>query len=78
MSVRELPDLMLTVAETAAQLKLSRSYTKKLIAAGVLPSVKVGRCRRVRLTDLGAYVDGLTSDIEPNRAGDAPGPVETA
>ncbi|MEU4214017.1 helix-turn-helix domain-containing protein [Actinoplanes sp. NPDC026623] len=78
MSVRESPELMLTVKEAAAQLKLSPSYAKKLIASGELPSVKVGRCRRVRTTDLGAYVDGLTCDIAPNRAGRPTGSVEAA
>lgn len=64
MATRELPDLMLTVDETARSLRLSKSYVKKLIAAGEVPSVKVGRCRRVRLGDLGAYVNGLTPDIQ--------------
>lgn len=63
MSVRELPELMLTVKETAGRLRISPSYTKKLIAAGAIASVKVGRCRRVRLTDLDAYVSDLKPDI---------------
>jgi excisionase family DNA binding protein len=68
MSTRELPELMLTIPETAERLKLSKSYTKKLIASGTVPSVTIGRCRRVRLSDLGAYVSGLTAD--PGNAGD--------
>ena len=71
MSVRELPDLMLTVKETASRLKISPSHAKRLIATGEVPSVKVGRCRRVRLTDLGAYIDGLTCDIAPARVAGA-------
>lgn len=58
--MRELPELMLTVPEVAAILRISPSYAKKLIAAGAVPSVKIGRCRRVRSTDLKDYVDGLT------------------
>lgn len=77
MSVRELPELMLTVGETADRLKISKSYAKKLIASGDLPSVKVGRCRRVRLGDLGAYVDGLTSDIPRPRVRPDASPVRT-
>lgn len=59
MTTRELPELMLTVDETATALKISKSYVKKLIAAKIVPSVQVGRCRRVRVTDLRAYVAGL-------------------
>ena len=33
---------LLTVAETAERLRLSKSYVKKLIADGTVPSVKVG------------------------------------
>lgn len=65
MNVRELPDLMLTVEEAATSLRLSKSYVKKLIAAGKMPSVKVGRCRRVRLRDLGAYVSNLDTTGPP-------------
>src|SRR5262245_10939663 len=42
MTARTAPNLMLTVDEAAAMLKISKSYAKKLIAAGELPSVKVG------------------------------------
>jgi excisionase family DNA binding protein len=59
MSARTLPELMLTVDETATVLKISKSYAKKLIAAETIPSVTVGRCRRVRICDLNAYVAGL-------------------
>jgi excisionase family DNA binding protein len=59
MTTRDLPDLMLTVKETAKVLKISESYAKKLIAADQIPSVKVGRCRRVRVSDLAAHVASL-------------------
>jgi excisionase family DNA binding protein len=59
MSVREVPELMLTAKETARSMKLSESYIKKLIAARKIPSVKVGRSRRVRISDLTAYVANL-------------------
>lgn len=62
MSTRQLPTLMLTVDETAALLRFSKSYTKKLVARGEIKSVTIGRCRRVRMVDLEAYVADLSSD----------------
>lgn len=62
MSARVLPELMLTVEETAAVMKISKSYAKKLISAGMVPSVRVGRCRRVRLNDLEAHIAGLPTE----------------
>lgn len=59
MSGRDLPELMLTVPETALVLKVSKSHAKRLIAAGTVPSVKVGRCRRVRLSDLQQHIANL-------------------
>jgi len=59
MSARELPELMLTVPETAKVLKVSESKAKKLIAAGTVPSVNVGRCRRVRMSDLEEHIKNL-------------------
>ncbi|MEV6925494.1 helix-turn-helix domain-containing protein [Dactylosporangium sp. NPDC051485] len=59
------PDLLLTVDEVATALRLSKSYVKKLIAAGAIPSVKVGRSRRVRFGDLKSYVDALPAETDP-------------
>jgi excisionase family DNA binding protein len=66
-SSHELPELMLTIPETAAVMKISKSFAKKLIAAGTVPSVLVGRCRRVRLSDLEAHIAAL-----PAARNDAP------
>ena len=43
-------------------LSISRSKTQELIRSGALPSVKIGRRRLVRVRDLRAYVDRLSSD----------------
>lgn len=70
MSARVVPELMLTVEETAAVMKISKSYAKKLIAAGTVPSVRVGRCRRVRLSELQAHIAALPTESpadEPSR-----------
>jgi excisionase family DNA binding protein len=64
---------MLTVAEAAVALSLSKSYVKKLVSRGVLASVKVGRSRRVRRVDLDHYVATLRADlVPPGQAGPAP------
>jgi excisionase family DNA binding protein len=49
----------LRIPEVAEQLGISRAKLYELIAGGDLPSVKIGGCRRVRASDLVAYVDAL-------------------
>ncbi|WP_069626856.1 helix-turn-helix domain-containing protein [Streptomyces niveus] len=45
--------------EAAEALSLGRSTVYELMAAGALKYVKQGRCRRIRRSDLEAYVDHL-------------------
>jgi excisionase family DNA binding protein len=52
--------LLLKVPEVAEQLGISRAKVYELIAAGTLRSVKVGGCRRIRASDLRAFVDELS------------------
>jgi excisionase family DNA binding protein len=59
--VAEMDDLLLRIPEVALRLSLSRAKVYELIAAGALTSVKIDGCRRVRATDLRAYVDSLPS-----------------
>lgn len=47
-----------TVAE---RLAVSMPTVARLLASGDLPSVKIGRARRVREEDLAAYIEGLES-----------------
>ena len=54
--------LLLSVAEAAALLGISRAYAYELVMAGELASVKLGRLRKVRRSDLLAYVDSLGAD----------------
>ncbi|HEX5088938.1 MAG TPA: helix-turn-helix domain-containing protein [Nocardioides sp.] len=54
-------NLLLKVPEVARSLGISRAKVYELIAAGILTSVKIDGCRRVRATDLRAYVDSLPS-----------------
>lgn len=51
---------MLRIEEVARRIGLSRSKTYSLITTGELPSVSIGRSRRVRSADLDRWIDGLT------------------
>ncbi len=53
------PDLLLTCTQAAAVLSLSRATVQRLVASGELPSVTVGRARRIPVSDLQAYVASL-------------------
>ncbi len=60
---------LLTVAEVAAQLRVSTMTIYRLIRSGELPAVRVGRNYRVRAAELDAYlqaqiVDPATLDLE--------------
>jgi excisionase family DNA binding protein len=52
--------LLLTVEQTAAELHIARHRVFELIKDGRLPSVKIGRSRRVRSADLAAFVARLS------------------
>jgi len=46
------PPALLTIDDVAAQLSVSKPTVKRMLADGTLPSVKLGRCRRVRPEDV--------------------------
>ena len=56
--------VLLTVEETAVQLRIARRRVFEILRDGTLPSVKIGRSRRVRSTDLAAYVAKLENDVK--------------
>ncbi|WP_374986555.1 helix-turn-helix domain-containing protein [Streptomyces fradiae] len=56
---RPVEPLLYKPEEAAKALGLGRSTVYELMAAGVLAYVKVGRCRRIRRSDLERYVAGL-------------------
>jgi excisionase family DNA binding protein len=56
--------MLLTVQETAAQLRIARRRVFEMIRDGSLPSVKIGRSRRIRSADLAAYVANLKPDAQ--------------
>jgi excisionase family DNA binding protein len=53
--------LLLTVTEAADRLGVGRTLMYELIRAGEIPSVRVGRLRRIRTTDLEAYAAQLAA-----------------
>jgi excisionase family DNA binding protein len=57
--------LLLEKPEAAAELSLSVRQLERLIAASVIPAVRVGGAVRIRRSDLEAYV----STLPPTRAG---------
>jgi len=56
-----LPDvrLLLTTAQAAERLGLSRATIQRLLASGELASVHVGRAHRIPVTDLERFVERL-------------------
>lgn len=64
-SVVEVPEpearLLYCAEEAAHLLSVSRTQVYELMAAGVLTSVKVGRLRRIRHSDLVTYIESLES-----------------
>lgn len=57
--------LLLKPEEAAAQLRIATNRVFDLIRSGELTSVKIGRSRRIRASDLEAYVNGLPAEPAP-------------
>jgi excisionase family DNA binding protein len=51
--------LLLTVPEAAEALAISRSKLYELLAAGVVPSIRIDGSRRIPLAALETYIAGL-------------------
>lgn len=62
MTVVSETDVLLTPAEAAAVLKIGRSKLYELIARGLIDSVKLGRCRRFRRSDLDRFIRNLAAE----------------
>jgi excisionase family DNA binding protein len=56
--------MLLTVEQTAAELHIARRRVFELIRNGQLPSVKIGKSRRVRSADLANYVAQLSDGTQ--------------
>jgi excisionase family DNA binding protein len=53
-----MPPLLVTVDEAAALLQVSRNQVYRLIHSGMLPSLTIGRWRRISVKALDIYVNG--------------------
>ena len=51
--------VLLTPVEAAAALGIGRSKVYELIRAGEIPSVQIGRCRRIPVSGIADYVASL-------------------
>jgi excisionase family DNA binding protein len=71
----DVPRLLLSTSEVARSLGVSPRFVKSLIQAGELPSLKVGRLRRVALPDLEAWVERQRGAEGLARPG--PGPMRS-
>ena len=58
---------LLTIVDAARHLGISRSKLYELLADGELPSVRIGRTRRISMTALEEFVADHT-DREPARS----------
>jgi len=58
--------LLLRPSEAADVLGIARSRTYALIAAGELPSVRIGKSVRVPLAALHAWINRLSKDEDPS------------
>jgi excisionase family DNA binding protein len=62
--------LLLTKGEVADQLGVSVRTVERLVAAGHLQLVSVEGARRIRVSDLAAYVDGLATASATHQCAD--------
>lgn len=60
---------LLTKADVAACLKISKPTVHRLIAAGRLRVVRVGRSVRVSPDDLAAFIDSAKAAPDPDASG---------
>jgi excisionase family DNA binding protein len=56
---------LLTVEDAASRLAVSKPMVYRLCAAGLLHSVRVGRCVRVHARDLEAFIDQVRRRAVP-------------
>lgn len=58
----------LTPTEAADRLRVSKMTVYRLIHAGHLPAVQIGKAFRIRVSDLEAYLDACTVRVNPSGA----------
>ncbi len=60
-------DRLLTVAEVADHMRVSNMTVYRLIKAGTLPALRVGKNYRIRARDLSSYLDGSVMQVEQSQ-----------
>jgi len=63
-------DRLYTVAEVAGHMRVSNMTVYRLIKAGDLPAVRVGKNYRIRARDLEAYLDASVTRPDVARGGE--------
>lgn len=51
------PEYLMSPDEVRQHLGLGRTYTYRLLATGAIPSVRIGRLRKVRRSDLEQFIE---------------------
>lgn len=52
-------EILLTMKNVETRLSLGHTKVTELVISGQLPSLKIGKSRRVRLEDLNAFIEEL-------------------
>jgi excisionase family DNA binding protein len=60
---QEPTEYLMSPEEVRQLLGLGRTYTYHLLATGAIPSVRIGRLRKVRRSDLDAFIDARLEKI---------------
>lgn len=60
-------DRLYTVAEVADHMRVSNMTVYRLIKAGTLPAIRVGKNYRIRGRDLAAYLDASVTSVEESQ-----------
>jgi len=60
---RSTPPLLITPAEAAVALRLARSTIYELMGTGQLPSVRIGRARRIPVKAIKDFLVGLGVEV---------------
>lgn len=70
---------LISVGEAAEIIGLSRSKVYELLADGLLPSIRIGRTRRIDIADLDTFIDRhrIPRLLPPDPNVAAPGILET-
>jgi excisionase family DNA binding protein len=56
------PPALVTLNAAAAYMSCSRRHLERLVAAGQIPTVRLGRAVRVAVADLDGYINDLRRD----------------